>query len=64
MPKMKTRRATAKRFKKTGTGKFKYKSMGTRHIMTKKSSKRKRKLRHPVIVSKAEEKRLRVLLPY
>lgn len=64
MPKMKTKKAAAKRFKKSGSGKFKYKSQGTRHILTKKSAKRKRKLRHPGVVSEAEVPRLNKLLPY
>ncbi|HUX21409.1 MAG TPA: 50S ribosomal protein L35, partial [Spirochaetia bacterium] len=42
MPKMKTRRAAAKRYSFTGTGKVKYKKQGLRHILTKKSTKRKR----------------------
>jgi len=64
MPKMKTRRAAAKRYKKTGTGKIKYKKMGLRHILTKKSPKRKRNLRKAGILSHAETKRAKVLLPY
>jgi len=64
MSKMKTRKSAAKRFKKTGTGKFKYKSQGTRHILTKKSAKRKRNLRHTQVVSDAEVPRLNKLLPY
>jgi len=64
MAKMKTRKSAAKRFKKTGSGKFKYKSQGTRHILTKKSAKRKRKLRHTQVVSDAEVPRLKQLLPY
>ena len=64
MPKVKTRKSAARRFKKTGTGKFKYKSQGTRHILTKKSAKRKRHLRHPAVVSDVEVKRLKKLLPY
>ena len=64
MPKVKTRKSAAKRFKKTGTGKFKYKSQATRHILTKKSPKRKRKLRHKVVVSKTEVPRLMRMLPY
>ena len=54
MPKTKTRKSAAKRFKKTAGGGFKYKSQGTRHILTKKSPKRKRRLRHRVSVSKTE----------
>ena len=64
MPKMKTRRSAAKRYKKTATGKIKYKKQGLRHILTKKSPKRKRKLRKAGILSHAEEQRAKVLLPY
>ncbi|MDR1219995.1 MAG: 50S ribosomal protein L35 [Treponema sp.] len=52
MPKMKTRKSAAKRFSFTGTGKVKYKKQNLRHILTKKSTKRKRNLRHPGILSK------------
>ncbi|POR03960.1 50S ribosomal protein L35 [Alkalispirochaeta sphaeroplastigenens] len=62
MPKMKTRRAAAKRFSLTGSGKVKYKKQGLRHILTKKSTKRKRHLRKGGILSPAEEKRARALL--
>jgi large subunit ribosomal protein L35 len=64
MPKMKTRRAAAKRYRITGTGKVKYKKKGLRHILTKKSSNRKRKLRKSGILSPVETKRIRILLPY
>ena len=64
MPKMKTRRAAAKRYSYTGGGKVKYKKQGLRHIPTKKSTKRKRKLRKTGILSDAEAKRARVLMPY
>lgn len=64
MPKMKTRKSAAKRYKMTGTGKVKYKSMGTRHILTKKSAKRKRRLRHMAVVSDCEVPRIKRLLPY
>jgi large subunit ribosomal protein L35 len=64
MPKMKTRRAAAKRYSYTGSGKIKYKKQGLRHILTKKSTKRKRKLRKTGILSEAEVKRARVLMPY
>ncbi|WP_319561809.1 50S ribosomal protein L35 [Marispirochaeta sp.] len=64
MPKMKTRRAAAKRYSYTGSGKIKYKKQGLRHILTKKSTKRKRKLRKPGILSDAEVKRARILMPY
>jgi large subunit ribosomal protein L35 len=53
MPKMKTRRSAAKRFSFTGTGKVKYKKQNLRHILTKKSTKRKRNLRHTGILAKA-----------
>jgi large subunit ribosomal protein L35 len=45
MPKVKTRKSAAKRFSFTGTGKVKYKKQNLRHILTKKSAKRKRRLR-------------------
>ncbi|MCG8477897.1 MAG: 50S ribosomal protein L35 [Spirochaetales bacterium] len=64
MPKMKTRRAAAKRYHVTGSGKVKYKKQGLRHILTKKTTKRKRHLRKAGILSPAEEKRVRKLLPY
>jgi large subunit ribosomal protein L35 len=52
MPKMKTKKSAAKRFSFTGTGKVKYKKQNLRHILTKKSTKRKRNLRHTGILSK------------
>jgi len=64
MPKMKTRKAAAKRYSLTGTGKVKYKKKGMRHILTKKSAKRKRHLRHSGIASKSEVARVKKLLPY
>jgi large subunit ribosomal protein L35 len=64
MPKMKTRKSAAKRYKVTGSGKVKYKKQGLRHILTKKSSKRKRKLRKAGILSPEETKRIKSLLPY
>ncbi|MDR0409250.1 MAG: 50S ribosomal protein L35 [Spirochaetaceae bacterium] len=51
MPKMKTRKSAAKRFSFTGTGKVKYKKQNLRHILTKKSTKRKRNLRHTGILA-------------
>lgn len=62
MPKMKTNRGAAKRFKKTASGKIKHKKGYLRHILTKKSGKRKRKLRQAGYVSKADEKRIKRLL--
>ena len=51
MPKMKTRKAVAARFRVTGTGQLKRQRPGKRHILTKKTSKRKRQLRQPALVS-------------
>ena len=64
MPKMKSHRGAAKRFKKTGTGKLKRAKAFKSHILTKKSSKTKRNLRKAGYVSKAQEKVMKKLLPY
>jgi large subunit ribosomal protein L35 len=64
MPKMKTKKAAAKRYHVTGTGKVRYKKQGLRHILTKKNAKRKRRLRLPAILSHVEEKRIKQLMPY
>ncbi|MBF4692823.1 50S ribosomal protein L35 [Fusibacter ferrireducens] len=64
MPKMKTHRGAAKRVKKTGSGKLKRSKAFTSHILTKKSSKRKRNLRQATTVSESDMKRVRTLLPY
>lgn len=64
MPKMKTNRSAAKRFKKTASGKYKHKRSFLRHILTSKDSKRKRQLRRAAYVSPADQKKLEVLLPY
>lgn len=64
MPKMKTHKGSAKRFKKTGTGKLKRSSAYTSHILTKKSPKRKRQLRKAGMVSKGDQKRIQSLLAY
>lgn len=56
MPKMKTRKAVLARFKVTGTGKLKRHRPGRRHILTKKASKRKRRLRKSAIVDKGQTK--------
>jgi large subunit ribosomal protein L35 len=61
---MKTHRGAAKRVKKTGTGKLKRMRAYKSHILNKKTTKRKRRLRQPDLVSKADEKRLNKLLPY
>ena len=65
MPKMKTKKGAAKRFSFTGSGKIKYKKQNLRHILTKKSRKRKRNLRHAGILSKDNVKAIKKsLLPY
>ncbi len=63
MPKIKTNRAAAKRFKKTGKGKFVYRKSHSSHILTKKSTKRKRSLRKDNIVDKTNVREVRLLLP-
>lgn len=62
MPKMKSNRGAAKRFRKTAGGKIKRKKGYMRHILTKKSSKRKRQLRKSGLVSSADEGRIKRLL--
>jgi len=64
MPKMKTHRGAAKRFKKTGTGKLKRAKAFKSHILTKKSSKTKRNLRKAGYVSETQEKTMKILMPY
>jgi large subunit ribosomal protein L35 len=61
---MKTNRGAAKRFKKTGTGKIKAKKAFARHILTKKAANRKRVLRRPKVVEKADSKGIKKLIPY
>ncbi len=63
MPKMKTHRGAAKRFKKTGSGKIKRNSAFTSHILTTKTTKRKRNLRKSKVMSPGDAKRIKVLLP-
>ena len=64
MPKIKTRRGAAKRFKMTGTGKVKRRRGYLRHININKTRKQKRRLGKPAIVDKANEKAIKRLLPY
>ena len=64
MPKLKTHRGAAKRFKKTGTGKFKRSQSHLRHILTKKSTKRKRHLREPSLIHKSDAASITKMLPY
>jgi large subunit ribosomal protein L35 len=63
MPKMKTHRGAAKRFKKTGSGKIKRNSAFTSHILTSKTTKRKRNLRKSKVMAAGDAKRMKVLLP-
>ncbi len=62
MPKVKTNSGAKKRFKLTGTGKIKRKHAFKRHILTKKSIKRKRKLTHSTLVHRSDENNIRDLL--
>ena len=64
MPKLKTNRGAAKRFKATSSGKFKCKRSHLRHILTKKSTKRKRHLRDDLLISKADKALVKKMLPY
>lgn len=63
MPKMKTHRGAAKRFKRTASGLIKRSHAFTSHILGKKSAKRKRKLRKGGIVSAGDQKRMDQLIP-
>jgi large subunit ribosomal protein L35 len=62
MPKLKSNRGAAKRFKISGTGKIKRYKAGKSHILTKKSQKRKRKLRQSSLIAKADESRVKKML--
>jgi len=64
MPKMKTNRGAAKRFRRTASGGFKRGQSFRRHILTKKSSKRKRQLGLPAAVHEADQRAVRRLLPF
>jgi large subunit ribosomal protein L35 len=64
VPKLKTNRGAAKRFKKTGTGKIKAKKAFARHILTKKRANRKRGLRRPKLIEKTDSKGIKKLIPY
>ena len=64
MPKMKSCRAAVKRFKTTASGKLKRKKAFKSHILTKKTTKTKRQLRHATLVSEADSKRMhRLIVP-
>ena len=62
MPKMKSNRGAAKTFRKTGSGKIKRNKAFKSHILTSKSTKRKRSLRKSTLVAKSEEKRINRLI--
>ncbi len=64
MPKLKTHRGAAKRFKRTATGKFKRSKAFKQHILTSKSTSRKRKLRGTTVVAAVESPKLARMLPY
>lgn len=63
MPKIKTKRAAAKRFRRTASGLIKRNQSHKSHILTKKSRKRKRQLRGPALVSHSDQKRVEMMLP-
>ena len=63
MPKMKTHRGAAKRFRKTASGKIVRSKSNKQHILTKKSPKRKRRLRKSALVARVDEKRVKQMLP-
>ena len=64
MPKQKTRKCVAKRLKQTGTGKYMHRRAGGRHILTKKSAKRKRRLRKDAEIKSTEMNAIKAALPY
>ena len=64
MPKIKTHRGAAKRFKKTASGKIKMKNAYASHILTSKTRKRKRKLRKAGLVNSTDSKAVKRMLPY
>ena len=64
MPKMKTNRGAAKRFRVTGAGKIVYSRSNANHILTKKTSKRKRRLRKSDVIDKSNKVMVKRLIPY
>lgn len=64
MPKMKTNRGAAKRFKATGSGRFKRSKAYGSHILTKKSTKRKRNLRKSTLIAETDQRSVKRMLPY
>ena len=63
MPKMKSHRGAAKRFSKTGSGKIRRQKAFKQHILTKKNTKRKRRLRESDLVAHVDEGRVKRMLP-
>ena len=64
MPKMKSHGGAAKRFKKTASGRLKHGRTNRNHILTKKTTKRKRQLRRPGYAASGDAKKIELLLPY
>ena len=64
MPKMKSNSGAKKRFRATGSGKFRRSSSGRRHLLTHKSRNRKRHLRMPGIIHETQQKQVQAMLPY
>ena len=64
MPKMKTHRGAAKRLKRTGTGRLRRFKANKSHILTKKTTKRKRGLDTPTTVSESDQRKVERMLPY
>jgi large subunit ribosomal protein L35 len=62
MPKKKTRKSAAKRFRRTASGKFKFTRAGRGHLLSSKSTKRKRSLRTADVLHKSEERRIKSLM--
>ncbi len=63
MPKMKTNKSVAKRFRLTGKGRLRRRRANKSHILTKKTPKRKRRLAQPALVAKSDEGRIKRMLP-
>jgi len=64
MPKLKTRKSAAKRFKLTGTGKVKRRKACLRHILTKKSPKKKRQLGQDIVLAPSNVKAVKRMIPF
>ena len=64
MPRLKTHKGTAKRFKITGSGKVRHHRVGRRHLMASKTARRGRALRRPDMLAKVDVEKIRLLLPY